>query len=73
MSVDLRAAVERALPVPSPLAVPPRDAARLLSISERTLWSLTVPRGPIPCVRIGRSVRYAVAALEAYLAKEGGR
>ena len=52
---------------PDRLAVPTRDAARLLSISDRALWGLTEPRGPIPCVRLGRSVRYSVAALERYL------
>jgi len=55
----------------APLAVPARDAARMLSISERALWALTAPRGPIPCVRLGRSVRYSVAALQRYL--ETGR
>jgi len=40
-------------PIPDRLAVPPREAARLLSISERTLWSLTAPRGPIPALRLG--------------------
>ena len=44
-----------------------REAARLLSVSERTLYDLTVPRGPIPCVKIGsRGVRYARAALQAF-------
>ena len=31
-----------------------REAAKLLSVCEKTLWSLTVPRGPIPAVRFGR-------------------
>lgn len=35
-----------------------REAAKALRISEKTLWSMTVPRGPIPSVRLGRSVRY---------------
>lgn len=43
----------------SPLLLTTHEAARALSISERTLWSLTEPRGPIPCIRIGRAVRYA--------------
>ena len=43
------------------------DAAKLLDISTRTLWGLTVPRGPIPCVRLGRAVRYAIADLEAFI------
>jgi len=60
---------------PEPLAVDAREAARLLSISERSLWSLTSPRGPIPCVRMGaRSVRYSVHAIRAWLAShQGGR
>jgi len=61
-------------PKPSPvrLLLPTREAAEALSISERTLWSLTEPRGPIPCVRIGRSVRYHVADLEAYVEAQKG-
>ena len=51
----------------TPLAIRPREAARLLSISERTLYSLSHPRGPIPCIRLGRSVRYSVAAIREYL------
>jgi excisionase family DNA binding protein len=34
-----------------------REAAAALSVSERTLWTLT-DQGKIPCLRIGRSVRY---------------
>lgn len=37
----------------TPLSVLPREAARMLAISERTLFSLSVPRGPIPCTRLG--------------------
>jgi len=42
----------------------PREAAEALGISERKLWGLTVPRGPIPVVRIGKSVRYRPDALD---------
>ena len=45
----------------------PRDAAHTLAICERTLWERTQPRGPIPVVRIGRAVRYAVADLEVWI------
>ena len=53
------------------------EAADLLSISDRTLWTLTSPRGPIPCVKVGaRSIRYRVCDLERYAAScvqtEGG-
>lgn len=44
-----------------PLSLSPlltvREAADLLRISERTLWTLT-QQGSIPSVRVGRSVRY---------------
>ena len=53
-----------------PLALRPREAALSLSISQRTLWGLTDPRGPIPCVRLGNSVRYCPDALKAYLASQ---
>jgi excisionase family DNA binding protein len=34
-----------------------REAAAALGISERKLWDLT-NEGAIPCIRIGRAVRY---------------
>ena len=56
------------------LALRPREAARALGISARTLWGLTAPRGPIPCVRLGsgkrRTVLYPTADLEAWLSRE---
>jgi hypothetical protein len=61
------------------LALRPRDAAKALGISERTLWGLTAPRGPIPCLRIGHGKRlcvlYPVAELQTWLsrhAEKGG-
>ena len=33
-------------------------AATILGISCRMLWNLSAPRGPIPCIRLGRAVRY---------------
>ncbi len=51
------------------LLVDTREAARLLSISERTLWTLT-NQGSIKATKIGRAVRYSVAALEAFIAKQ---
>ena len=45
-------------PVEAPqLLMRPDEAAKALAISPRTLWALA-NRGEIPCVRIGRSVRY---------------
>jgi excisionase family DNA binding protein len=48
------------------------EAARILAVSERTLWQLT-KQGKIECVRVGRSVRYARAALAAFIQKGGER
>lgn len=61
-------------PTPPPLALRPREAAKALSISERTLWALTAPRGPIPCVRVGGCVLFRMADLDEWLrhAAEGG-
>lgn len=65
---------ERNLGPLEPLALRARDAARLLGISERSLWSLT-KCGDVPHVRIGRTVTYPVEALRAWLKKrsKGGR
>jgi hypothetical protein len=60
--------------IQSPLALRPREAAKALGISPRTLWGLTAPRGPIPCVRIGtgkrQSVLYPTADLQAWLTRQ---
>lgn len=51
----------------TPLLLTPRQAAEALAISERTLWTLT-DRGDVPCVRIGRLVRYPATALAQWIA-----
>lgn len=59
----LRAAAE-----PPTLLLTARDAAKALAISEKTLWTLTTPRGPIPAIRVGeRSLRYSVVALAKWI------
>ena len=62
-------------PHPAPLSadvllIAARDAARLLAVSERTLWSITAPRGSLPCVRIGARVLYSRSALVEWIAAE---
>jgi hypothetical protein len=58
------------------LALRPREAAKTLGIGPRTLWGLTAPRGPIPCVRVGhgnrQTVLYPVADLQAWLSRQAG-
>lgn len=51
------------------LLLTPREAAAALSISERSLWGLT-NQGLLRCVRIGRSVRYAVDDLREFIASK---
>lgn len=61
----------RAAVGPPRLLLTARDAARALAISEKTLWSLTTPRGSIPAIRVGeRSLRYSVRALEDWIARQ---
>jgi excisionase family DNA binding protein len=52
-------------PIPK-LAYKPAEAAAMLSISERSLWSL-MNMGKIRATKIGRSVRYSHSELERFL------
>ena len=61
---------------PRPLMVSPAEAARLLAVSPRKLWSMTFEAQPgLPYVRCGRLVRYPVADLQAWIKEqmEGGQ
>jgi hypothetical protein len=49
-----------------------RDAAKSLSICEKSLWSMTAPRGPIPCVRVGVRVLYDPRDLTAWIDQAKG-
>lgn len=53
-------------PASPPLLLDAKAAAAALSISARTLWTLT-NSGTIPCVRIGRAVRYDMRDLVAFI------
>jgi hypothetical protein len=52
-------------PVPR-LLLTPIEAAAALGISPRLLWSKT-KIGEIPCLRIGKAVRYSPTALQAWI------
>jgi len=52
-----------------PLALRPREAARAIGISERTLFSWT-KSGSVPHVKIGRAVLYPVESLKRWLAEQ---
>jgi len=49
-----------------PLAVGAKEAARLLSISERSLWTLTKD-GKIHAARVGRKLLYSVDELRRFV------
>lgn len=51
---------------PVPLLIDAKRAAGALSLSARKLWEIT-NSGLIPCVRIGRAVRYDPADLRAWI------
>lgn len=59
-------------PAPIPLAPivrllwTPKKAAAALGISPRLLWSRT-KIGEIPCLRIGKAVRYSPKALQRFI------
>ena len=70
MPIFDRSSDSRTTQLQTPLALRPREAARALSISERTLWQLTHD-GLVPHVKLGtgkkRSTLYPVEALQAWL------
>lgn len=57
---------EEAKPSIDPLLVTAGEAAKALAVSPRTLWGLTADK-KIPCVKIGRLVRYRPADLRAFV------
>jgi DNA binding domain, excisionase family len=56
-----------AAPAPEPLAVSPREAAKLLGISERFLAKL-IATGELPSARVGARRLLRPADLDAWLA-----
>jgi phage antirepressor YoqD-like protein len=46
-----------------------RETAKLLGVSERSLWSITAPRGKLQCVRLGNRVLYSENSLDRYIAE----
>ena len=60
-------------PGPEVLLVGPKEAARLLSISERLLWSRSRGPDPIPSVRLNRRILYRISDLKRWVDGLGGR
>lgn len=53
----------------TPRLLRPREAAEMLTVSERKLWTMT-KNGNLRAVRIGRSVRYDVSELMAFIERQ---
>jgi hypothetical protein len=49
------------------LALGLEKAACAVSLSPRTLWSLTFPRGPIRPKKVGKRILYPVSELQRFL------
>ena len=54
----------------APLALRPREAAKALGVSERTLWTLTHGQNPPPHFRVGNAVLYPVNELRSWLTQQ---
>lgn len=52
---------------PQPLLIHSRDAAKLLGISERTLWGMSHTEETPSPIRIGRNVRWSIEELRAWI------
>ena len=57
---------------PLPALLTPEEAGRTLAIGRRKLWELT-NCGELPCVRIGRAVRYDPEDLRAWIERRKSR
>ena len=57
-------------PAPERLLLDVRETAKRLSISPRSLWAQTAPRGPIPSVRLGSRVLYSLADLQSWISEQ---
>ena len=46
------------------------ETARPLNLSRKKLWEVTVPRGDLPCLRVGTRVLYAIDDLRAWIERQ---
>jgi hypothetical protein len=66
---DEKQAVDDTTPAEK-LLVNEREAARLLGVCAKSVWSRTFPRGTLRSVRIGSRVLYSVETLRAWVAEQ---
>ncbi|MBA2116833.1 helix-turn-helix domain-containing protein [Bremerella alba] len=68
-ATDQRAAESPVSPV-QPLLVNKATAADILQVTEKTLDKWIIEFG-LPCVRLGRSIRFSIEALKAWIVERG--
>ena len=56
----------------TPILLTIKEAAAALRISEKTLYSISTPRGSLRAVRIHGRVLYSPSDLEAYIEEQKG-
>lgn len=75
LTADQRQVLPSLATLPSKVLLLRKEAAAVLSISERTLWKLSkskklAPSERIPFIRLGRSVRYSIDDIREWVAKQ---
>jgi predicted DNA-binding transcriptional regulator AlpA len=57
------------MPEQAAMLLAPKQAARILAVSPRTLWRMTFEAADaLPHIRLGRLVRYSVRDIERWIA-----
>lgn len=46
------------------------EVAEFLNLSPRTVWGKSSPRGTIPVIQIGRSIRYCPNAIQEWMSQQ---
>ena len=47
-----------------------KETANVLGVSERTVWTMTAPRGRLVSCRLGHRVLYSIGAIEKFIEQQ---
>ena len=47
-----------------------KETAKILGVSERTVWAVTAPRGKLVSCKVGCRVLYSVKAIEKFIEQQ---
>ena len=47
-----------------------KETAHILGVSERTVWTMTAPRGKLVSCRLGNRVLYSIKAIEKFIEQQ---